>query len=172
MDPFTRALDIVEKEGITKKNRKMLFDLTDKILKKTDVVRVRGKTLIRLDEALKRFDLKWFHRTHAVNPSHLSKTQLRAMRENITEERKRIKAEEEMEKLELEIGLHIQAMQDYINKCRKSISLGNGACTKEWLKEAFWEDRRAKDIDDKIDRWEKRLLKLIIWEKKELAASS
>jgi hypothetical protein len=169
---MTYVLDTVEKEGINNKNQSKLLAMTDKILKRAEAVRERTTKLIRLDDALKRFDLKWFHRTHSANLSQMTPAQQKIMQENIIEERRRIHVEEEMEKLELETDLHIRTMQDHVKKCRGCLSQGNAAGAAGWLTEALEEQKRTRQIEDKILDWEQRLLKLIKREKKEIDQAS
>ena len=167
-----QVLHILDREGQTPRNRAKLLDLLSKAEKTTDNVRQRSEKLVRLDQTLRDFDFRWLKRGHGIDFGHLTPEQQNVLRESLLEERKRIKVEEELEKLELAVDLHVRAMEQYIRTAKEALEGGNAAAATGWISKAIEEEKKAEELEGKILGWEKRLLKLVKRQLKECSADA
>ena len=68
------------------------------------------------------------------------------MQENITEERHRTRIGEEMELLELEIDLHMTAMEDSLRSARQCLEREDTAGAAGWIYKTLLERERAPQL--------------------------
>ena len=117
--------------------------------------------MFRMEEALRRFDIHWFTKTHGINLGGLTPEQQEVLRKNLLDERKQVKAEEEIARLETEIKKQVERFENFINKARQDIQIGTAAGAIGWLSEAEKLKTPLQTLEDESLAWEKRLLKLV-----------
>ncbi|MCX5758038.1 MAG: hypothetical protein NTU83_05955 [Candidatus Hydrogenedentes bacterium] len=165
------ALELLDKQGLNQHTRRKILSIIDSALQKCDQIREHGKKLLRIDDALKRFDVAWFHRMHAINFGRLTPEQQKLLQDAIIEERRRIHVEEELEKLELETDLHIRNLGDHMRKCRSAVASGDAAAASGWITEAIKEEERSQELERAMLDWEQRLLSFVKRQREELLRS-
>ncbi|MCL4215945.1 MAG: hypothetical protein KJ052_02920 [Candidatus Hydrogenedentes bacterium] len=168
---LTKALGILEREGLTPHARQRVQVLLDKSQESAGKLEAKCLALRQLDDALERFDLKWFRRMRNVNLGQLTQAQQDILKQNIIEDRRRLHVEEELKKLETGVAHHTRDTENHLASARQCVQSGNAAGTVGWINEAIKSEHQAKTLDEQILAWEKRLLKLVRRQKGELLAA-
>jgi len=162
------VLELLDKEGLNQRTRPKILSIINNALQKSEQIHERGKKLLKIDDALKRFDVSWFQRMHQIHFGKLTPDQRTLIGDAILQERRRIHVEEELEKLELETELHVRNLGEHIRKCRSAIASGDAAAASGWIAEAMKEEERAQDLERNILDWEERLLSFVKHQRHEL----
>ncbi len=163
-----KALKVLARIGLDPNNPARLKNLMGSMLNHRNRIQHRRDDLFQLDKALCRLDLKWLNRTHGFRLTRLTLSQRKIMQENIIEERRRTRIAEEMELLELEIDLHMTAMDDALRNARRCLEQEDTADATGWIYRALQERERAPQLLETIRNTEQRLLELLTRETKEL----
>ena len=158
----------LENKGITSQNRPKILARVEEALRITEQVRQRSEKLLRFDDALRQFDLHWFRKMHSVDLGQLTPAQQQAVQQAVLAERKRVNAEEEIEKLETQAVAHVRAQEENLARCRQAVESGNTAGAQGWLNQALEEEKKARALERRILDWEQRLLRLIRRQKSDL----
>jgi hypothetical protein len=156
-----KALDLLENKESNGENNRTVHALLDEALKKTNRVRQQCRRLVQLDDALRRYDWRWFKKTHSVNLSDLTPEQQKIAQEAVLEERKRVNVEEALEKLQLQVNEHVKGMAAYMERARTSLADGSAAGAAGWIAKAMAEEKKTEALESTILGWEKRLIKLV-----------
>jgi hypothetical protein len=164
----TKALKVLERIGLDPNNPVRLKSLVDDMLSQSNRIQQRSDDLFRLDKALCRLDLKWLNRIHGFRVTRLTLAQRTIMQENITEERRRTRIKGSSERLELQITLHLTAMDDSIRNAKQCLEQEDMPGAAGWLYKTLLERERAPQLLEAIRNIEQRLLDLLTREKKEL----
>ncbi len=164
----TKALKVLKKVGLDSNNPARLKNLVDNMLCHRNRIQQRRDDLFRLDKALCRLDLKWLNQTHGFRLTRLTLAQRKMMQENITEERRRTQIGEGIERLELEIALHMTAIGGSIRNARQCLERKDMPGATGWIYNTLQEREKAPQLLAKTLTCEKRLLGLLTREEKEL----
>jgi hypothetical protein len=159
-----RSLD----QESTPKKKQHQFELLDDILRRARRVKSRSQALFRLDDALRRCDLQWLHKAHGIDLSQLTPAQQLILRRGLSDERQRLRVEEKLEQLEAEVNRFSQALIQRVAKAKNCLDSGEVATAQAWIGEAQALDRKILELDAKALTWEKRLLRLVRRQQKEL----
>ncbi len=165
----TMALKVLKRIGLDSNNPVRLKSHVDDMLSHCNRIQQRRDDLFQLDKALCRLDLKWLNRTHGFRLTRLTPAQCKAMQENVTEEYRRGRANEKMETIQLQIAIHQTAICDLIQSATKSLERGDIIGATAWLYKCLLEREKAPYLEAQIHHFEKRLLRLLAREQKELA---
>ncbi|NUM53498.1 MAG: hypothetical protein HUU46_07635 [Candidatus Hydrogenedentes bacterium] len=168
---LSEATQLLEREGLTPSSMPRLQQLLDKALASSARMEQHSARVRQVDEALQRFDWKWFQRMRNVSLGQLTPAQQDILRRNILEERRRLNVEQEMKKLETEAGHRLRALEGHVNNARASIRASNAAAALGWLNEAQKEEQHIRELEEQLLGWEKRLLQLVSRQRKELLAA-
>ena len=163
-----KALRILEKEGVTPGNKEALLALTREALIRAKNIRNETQRILKLDDAIGRFDLEWLRRAHKINLHQLSPSQRRIMRRSVQDERERIKAEQSLGALERQVEEQCLRLQQFLDRAQESIEDMNPSGASGWLVQAQRVDQDLQELESQVNKWEKRLLGLIRRERKEL----
>ena len=162
------VLELLDKEGLNPRTRQKILSVIDGALQKCEKIREHGRKLMKVDEALRRFDTGWFQRMHSINFGKLTPEQQKILQDAIIDERRRIHVEEELEKLALETDLHVRSLGEHVRKCRSAVATGDAAAASGWIAEAIKEEERAQELERIMLEWEQRLLSFVKRQRAEL----
>jgi hypothetical protein len=158
----------LKKDGQDLKPHQSEIELMDDILKRAELVRDRSKRLCQLDYALQNFDLKWLKAAHRINLDDLTPALQMVLRKTIQDERKALKVEQRLDELETGAERYSKAVEAAVSKAKQTLQSGNLPGAAGWMKRAQDLDRKLLQIDTQALAWERRLLKLVRRQRKEL----
>ena len=156
-----RAAKVANKGTDSADDRVRLNRMLDSALSKANHVHKYCKKLLQVDGALRRVDAGWLKRAHAFSLNDLTPEQQALLKESILEERRRLKTEDVLEELEVEVGRHLQAVTEFVRKAKASLAHGAVVGTAGWIARAQSEHDKAVELEQKIADWEKRLIRLV-----------
>ncbi len=156
-----RATKVANKGTDSADDRARLERLLDSALSKSDHAHKYCKKLLQVDGALRRVDAGWLKRAHAFNLNDLTPEQQALLKESILEERRRLKTENVLEKLQAEVDKHLQAVTEFVRRAKTSLDHGAAVGTAGWLARAQAEHDKAVELEKKISDWERRLIRLV-----------
>ena len=166
---LAEAQHVVEKGNFGPQDTQRLKALAENTLQKTRSIKERTARLFQLDDALRRFDLHWFRKTHGVNLEQLTPAQQKVVQENLIEERRRVHAEEELGRLASELNRQVSAVEAFVARMRDGIAAGNVAAASGWLGEARKAESALAELENRALGWEKRLVRLLKRQQEELS---
>lgn len=164
------AVNLIEGKRLTTENRAKAMDLLSQAHKKSGELKEKTKRLLQIDEALQRFDIRWFKKTHGVDFSHLTPEQQDVIKRSLHEERKRVQVEDKLAELTGKTRQRIEAMETSIVRAREALVSWNAAGAIGWVNEALREQSQLRALEDQILDWEKRLIRLVKRQQHELEA--
>lgn len=156
-----KAIALLEKERLTEKNRPKIMGLLNQAQKKSTEVKEKTARLLQLDDALKRFDTRWFKKTHSVDFGHLTPEQQDVTKKSLHEERKRMQVEERLKELEKNLHQHLDTMNDGITQARRALAALNAAGAIGWINKAVQEQSALRTLEKDALTWEKWLIRLV-----------
>jgi len=163
-----KAIQIVETKSLAAASRGELKQLLEKIRKSGATIEHRCSNLRRLDEALKSFDLKWFRKMRGVHLGSLTPRQQEILRTNLLEQRKRLRVEEELQKLE-NLAMHnTREVEQAVEQAQTALQDNNPAGLLGWLQTLQQKEQELLGLEKRIRDWETRLLHLIKHQRRDL----
>ena len=156
-----KALALLEKERLTEKNRPKLMELLNQAQKRSGGVKEKTARLLRLDDALKRFDARWFKKTHSVDFGHLTPEQQEIIKKSLHEERKRMQVEGRLKELEENLHQHLETLDACIGQARRAVDALNAAGAIGWINKAIGEKSSIQALEKDALTWEKWLIRLV-----------
>jgi hypothetical protein len=163
-----KALTKLEKERLTPESRGGVLDSLTRAQRRSAEIKRRTDKLFQLDEALRRFDLRWFKKMHGIDLSQLTPAQQDVVKKNLHEERKRIHGEEELVKLESKLRQHLADMEASVAKAREALMSWNAAGAIAWVNEALKVQSTLRALEDQALTWEKKLIHLVKHQQRQL----
>jgi len=160
-DDLDNASTLANKGKDSADERARLNRLLETALSKVNHVRQNCEKLLKSDEALHRVDAGWFKRAHAFNLNDLTPEQQTLLKESIHEERRRIRTEEILRAMMVEVRNHDQAVTEFVRKAKTSLANGAVVGTAGWIARAQAEHEKTIELEKKIMDWEKRLMRLV-----------
>jgi len=164
----SKALRVLMGRGLDPSNPERLKNLLGDISSDCNCIQERRDDLFRLDKALCQLDLTWLNRTHAFMVTRMTLAKRKILQENIIEERRRARMKETIDRLELDINLHIGALNDSIRSAGQCLEQEDMSGATGWIYMALQEHEREPELLAKIKEFEHRLLMLLTREKREL----
>jgi hypothetical protein len=155
------ALATVRKEGVTPANRNQVGALVDRVREKTRTLRLRHERLAKLDNALARFDLQWMRKAYGVNWSELTPEQQAVLQKIFLEQRKELKTEQTLAKLEEEMEDRAERLDRFAEAAAQAMRDGNAAGVEGWLGKILEQEKRLEDLDRTALALEKNLVRLL-----------
>ena len=165
---LSNAQQLLEKRNLGSQDIQRAKALIETTFQRVRAIRARTARLFQLDDALRRFDVRWFRKTHGVDFGRLTPAEQKVLQETLMEERRRIHAEEELEKLAADINRRASAVEGLVARAKEGITAGNVAAATGWVNEAAKAEAVLKELEERALGWEKRLLRLIRREQGEL----
>ncbi len=156
-----KAVVMLEREQLTSQNRAKVLSLLDNAQTKCRELKERTAKLLKLDEALRHFDKRWFKKAHSVDFAHLTPEQQQIVKESLNEERKRMRAEAHLAELEERIHRHLEAMGTAVAQARRALMSWNAAGAIGWINKAIQEQSALRELEDHALAWERRLIRLV-----------
>jgi len=163
------ALDILDRKGLTENTQSQITNIIENTYKKTEALDQRVQGLFKLDQSLATFDTKWLKRAKSVRLDQMTPKQQNILKQNVADERKRIRAEEGLGNLEIDLERHVRTVRAHLRKCEECIQEGNAAGAVGWMSKALTEEETALELERKAGDWENRLLRLLKDQQKALA---
>jgi len=160
------AASLVNKGKDRAHDRARLTQLLDNALTKANHVHKYCEKLLQFDGALHRVDAGWLKRAHAFNLNDLTPEQRTLLKESLSEERRRIRTEDVLKELQIEVDKHLQTVTGFVRKAKLSLTHGAAMGAAGWIARAQAEHEKAIELEKRIIHWEKRLIRLV---KKQLA---
>ena len=163
---------LLETENTTSKEGQKAAQILDDALQRVKALRRRSQNLLKLDDSLRRFDLGWLRKADIVDLGQLTPTQQLVLRKSVADERNRLDAEGKLGELEAQVSRFSDALEERVQRARDFWSRGDAAGAQAWIAEAQALDLRILELDAKALTWEKRLLKFLRRQVKELSEVS
>lgn len=160
-DGFDQASTLAVKSGDSPRDRARLNSLLTSLLSKVNHARQNCEKLSQSDEALRRVDADWLRRAHAFNLNDLTPEQQTLLKESILAERRRLRVEEAIANLEVDVRRHLEIVTEFVRKAKASLANGAVVGTAGWIARAQAEHDKTIELEKKVLDWEKRLVRLV-----------
>ncbi len=156
-----KAQQLLQNGDLSADKRRRVEGLLQEAVARAHKMRERTARLFQLDGALRKFDLQWFKRTHAIDLSRLTPAQQNVARQSLLDERKRVLAEEELGKLEGQLNQQMATLESCVTRAKEGIAGNDPAAAAGWIGEALKCEKALRKVEDDALAWEKRILALV-----------
>ena len=127
------AADLVNKGKDSARDRARLAKLLGGALAKANHIHNYCEKLLQFDGALHRVDVGWLKQVHAFNLSDLTPEQQMLLKESLSIERRKIRTEDLLKELQVEVDKHLQAVTEFVRKAKGSLDHGVVVGTAGWI---------------------------------------
>jgi len=156
-----KAIALLGKERLTENTRPKILELLNQAQKKSTALKEKTARLFQIDDALKRFDTRWFKKTHSVDFGHLTLEQQEVIKRSLHEERKRMQVEERLKELEQNLHQRLEGIDNCIAQARRALAAMNAAGAIGWMNKAIQEQSALQALEKDTLMWEKWLIRLV-----------
>lgn len=158
---LSAAIHLLESGGFSPKTTPKIVKLLEAARAQTKRLESRCDSVRQVDEALQRFDWKWFQRMRNVHLGQLTPAQQDILKRSALEERRRLNVESVLKEMETDAGHRLRALEQHLDKAVESIRASNAAAALGWLREAKTEEEHLLQIEEKVLDLERRLIRLV-----------
>ncbi len=152
---------LAEKTTLSPKHRKREVAYLEDALRRTRSVREAHQRIVQLVAAVEHMDVEFLHLTHRVDLRMLTPDQRRRIQEAFEEERRRIRLEEHLKRIDQDTGTRAEKLESLLVKAAEAAQSGNQAAVLGWQQEARpLEDELRQDLLQ-LKRIERRILQLL-----------
>jgi len=167
-----RARDLLARKGLNQQTRPKLIEYCTRARQRTAKLAEQQKNLVSLDQATRNLEKHRLSRAAAAKLNQLTPEQQKLIKQAALAERKRLRVEEELERLQIEVERHTRAVNESLRKCIECLTVWNAPGAAGWLNQAIQEHANAKRLEHRILALQKKLMALLQLQEKEIARAA
>jgi hypothetical protein len=152
---------LAERDTISPQQRRKEIEFLEDAVRRARSVREAHGRLVQLVAAVERMDLEFLHLTHRVDLRLLTPDQRRRIQEAFEEERRRIRLEEQLKRVDQDTGARAEKLEGLLLHATEAARHGNQAAVLGWQQEARPLEEELRQDLLQLKRIERRILQLL-----------